>query len=143
MLTRRGGETSGEFSVGLGHVLLHHQSILHYFAFSLLKTQLLCCRGTEDRVPYDTRGWCEGPEPQVPARGLPFVRLPVFRFRGPVRWLLLLLNVPLSSSLAGMAPGLWQRAGGQSCILCCVFIFFCVFIGILVGNWKCMSQAQF
>ena len=79
----------------------------------------------------------------MPARGLPFVRLPVFRFRGTVRWLPLLLNVPLSSSLAGVAPGLWQRAGGQSCILCCVFIFFCVFIRILVGNWKCMSQAQF
>lgn len=111
------------------------------------KKQLLCYRRADDLFFYATRSLCEGREWEVEERGgLPFVQAACVLVSRPSAHTgcgLFLNRLLLSFSIAGLSPRFWQWVDRQSGFSLLCFVLFCVFIGILVRNWKCLSQALF
>lgn len=78
--------------------------------------------------------------------GLPFVQAACVLVSRPSAHTgcgLFLNRLLLSFSIAGLSPRFWQWVDRQSWFSLLCFILFCVFIGILVRNRKCLSQALF
>lgn len=104
---------------------LYRRWILCYLSSTLLKTQQLCYRGTDEQVSPTTRSSCEAQSRRWGRGPPPCPGCPCSASQASARMgCALLRNKLLSSSLAGSPPRPWQRDGGQSCFSVLRFYLF-------------------